>query len=195
MKLWELYLIEAGFEDLPKGWSKKTVKKAGNTLAKTVGSPSPKSKGFFDKCVKRMRKHMGKGAEGYCASLKDESFGGDKASTMWRGKDKTKKEASKDIKMHRNVSTEGIVDKYIKYNPATIAKKKYNKMRSEKACQSVLDPKRKSKCKKQFQWKNNLTKLQHRLKNCQRLKNPTICKKATLKAIKNAQQKIKYFKY
>lgn len=99
MKLWQKYLQEAGFESKPKGWTDKSIKKAGKSLAKTVGSSSPKSKGFFDKCVARMTKHMGDGAKGYCASLKDETYG----STFWRGKNKTKKQATKMTKKFRNV--------------------------------------------------------------------------------------------
>lgn len=94
-----IYLQEAGFDELPKGWSQKSVKKSGITLAKTVGEESPKDKDFFEKCVKRMRKHMGDGAEGYCASQKDEAYG----STHWRGKDKTKKQAKIDVGKHQNV--------------------------------------------------------------------------------------------
>jgi len=88
---------EAGFEDMPKGWSKKSVKKAARTLGKTVGK-APESKGFFDKCVARMKKHMDN-PEGYCASLKDETFG----STYWRGKDKSPQKARKMMAKHRNV--------------------------------------------------------------------------------------------
>lgn len=95
------WLQEVGFENLPKGWTKKSIKKAGKTIAKSVGEKSPKEKGFFDKCVKRMRPHMGDGAEGYCASLKDEAFGGKKGSTFWRGKGKTKKQAEEDIAKHK----------------------------------------------------------------------------------------------
>lgn len=93
------YLKEAGFEGMPKGWTKKSIKKSGMTLAKTVGEKSPKEKGFFKKCVKRMRKHMGDGAEGYCASIKSHAFG----STYWRGKGKTKKQTEKDVRRHQNV--------------------------------------------------------------------------------------------
>jgi len=92
-------ITEAGFEGMPKGWTKKSITKAGRSLAKTVGDKSPKEKGFFKKCVKRMRKHMGDGAEGYCASLKDEAYG----STYWRGKKKPKKVAQKLTSRIKNV--------------------------------------------------------------------------------------------
>jgi len=80
---------EAGFETLPKGWTNKSVKKAGRTIAKDVGLNDPTDKNFFDKCVEKM---IGKidNPEGYCAAMKDEAYGGDKASTFWRGKGKTK---------------------------------------------------------------------------------------------------------
>jgi len=92
------YLSEAGFETKPKGWTEKSVKKAGSTMAKHMGLKSAKDKGFFEKCVKKMRKHM-KNPEGYCASLKDEAYD----STYWRGKGKTKKQALKMTRMHKNV--------------------------------------------------------------------------------------------
>jgi len=92
------YIQEAGFENLPKGWTKKSVKKAGKTIAKDVGKESPKDKGFFDKCVEKMKDKIDN-PQGYCASLKDEAYG----STHWRGKDKTKKQAMKDIRKHQNV--------------------------------------------------------------------------------------------
>ena len=89
---------EAGFETLPKGWSNKSVKKAGRTIAKDVGLNDPTDKNFFDKCVEKM---IGKidNPEGYCAAMKDEAYG----STFWRGKDKTKKQAAKDVRKHQNV--------------------------------------------------------------------------------------------
>jgi len=101
MKLWEhqlIKIVEAGFENKPKGWTDTSVKQAGHTLAKHIGMTSPNDKGFFDKCVARMKSHM-TNPEGYCASLKDESSG----STFWRGKDKTKKQAKKDVAKHQNV--------------------------------------------------------------------------------------------
>jgi hypothetical protein len=92
------YLNEAGFETKPKGWTEKSVKKSATTLAKGMGLQSARDKGFFEKCVKKMKKHMGN-PEGYCASLKDEAYD----STYWRGKDKTKKQAIKMTSMHKNV--------------------------------------------------------------------------------------------
>jgi len=92
------YLSEAGFETKPKGWTEKSVKKSATTLAKGMGLQSARDKGFFDKCVEKMKKHMGN-PEGYCASLKDEAYD----STYWRGKDKTKKQTIKMTRMHKNV--------------------------------------------------------------------------------------------
>ena len=91
-------LKEAGFEGKPHGWTDKSIKKAGTTLARHVGEKTPNDKGFFDKCVAKIGNKM-KNPEGYCASLKDEASG----STYWKGKDKTKKEAQKDIAKHKNV--------------------------------------------------------------------------------------------
>ena len=92
------YIQEAGFETKPKGWTEKSVKKSATTLAKGMGLKSARDKGFFEKCVKKMRKHMAN-PEGYCASLKDEAYD----STYWRGKEKTKKQATKMTRMHKNV--------------------------------------------------------------------------------------------
>jgi len=92
------YLNEAGFETKPKGWTEKSVKKSATTLAKGMGLQSARDKGFFDKCVKKMSKHM-ENPEGYCASLKDEAYD----STYWRGKDKPKKQALKMTRLHKNV--------------------------------------------------------------------------------------------
>lgn len=92
------YLSEAGFETKPKGWTEKSVKKSATTLAKGMGLKSARDKGFFEKCVAKMSKHM-KNPQGYCASLKDEQYD----STYWRGKDKSKKQAIKMIRLHKNV--------------------------------------------------------------------------------------------
>jgi len=91
-------LEESGFKKYPKGWNKKSVKKWANTLTKEEVNAAAK-KGFFDKCVKKMKKHM-KNPEGFCASAKDEATG----STYWRGGGKTPQQAGKDIKAHQNVS-------------------------------------------------------------------------------------------
>lgn len=90
-------VAEAGFEDMPKGWNKKSVKKWANTLAKEEVNAATK-KGFFDKCVKKMKGKV-KNPEGLCAAAKDEAHG----STYWRGKDKSSKEVKKDVKQHQNV--------------------------------------------------------------------------------------------
>ena len=108
-------LSETGFEKLPKGWTHKSVQKAGKTIAKDVGLSSPKDKGFFEKCVKKIGKKL-KDPEGYCASIKDEAFGKDKASGYWRGKGKTKKEAKKRIKQMRfENKTADIINEYLSF--------------------------------------------------------------------------------
>ena len=88
---------EAGFKKYPKGWDKKSVKKWANTLTKEQKNAASQ-KGFFDKCVDKMKDHM-KDPEGFCASVKDTATG----STYWRGKDKSPQQAGKDIKHHQNV--------------------------------------------------------------------------------------------
>ncbi len=101
MIITEIYLNkiqESGFDRLPKGWTDKSIKKTGKTIAKDIGKETPGSKGFFDKCVKKMTGNIDN-PEGYCASLKDEYTG----STYWRGKGKTKKKGETDIKRHQNV--------------------------------------------------------------------------------------------
>lgn len=85
-------LHEAGFEDKPKGWSDKSVKKYSKTFTEKMKG-TVKSKDFFNKCVKKMQGKVDN-PEGFCAALKDEAYG----STGWRGKGKTPTEVSKDVK-------------------------------------------------------------------------------------------------
>jgi len=98
MKLFEKLMIDDYLSEAPlasKGWTDKSVKKFGKTIGK-----DPTDKGFFDLCVKRMSGKEGFDAEkarGFCASVKDKAYG----SPNWRGKDKTKKEASADTKKDR----------------------------------------------------------------------------------------------
>lgn len=83
---------EAGFEEKPKGWTDQSIKKYSKTFSKKMKG-GVKSTGFFDKCVKKMQGKM-ENPEGFCASLKDETF----KSTGWRGKGKSAKEVEKDTK-------------------------------------------------------------------------------------------------
>lgn len=92
------YISEAGFSSYPKGWDRNSILKFAKTLTKETGK-SPKDKGFFEDCVKKMEKHMGEGAKGFCASIKDEAYN----STYWRGEDKSKKEAEKDTEEHKGL--------------------------------------------------------------------------------------------
>lgn len=85
---------EAGFEGYPKGWDKGSVKKFAMSLSKRWKG-GPKTKGFFDKCVNKMKGKI-KDPEGFCAAIKDEVYG----STHWRGKDKSPEEVRKDVKAH-----------------------------------------------------------------------------------------------
>lgn len=88
---------EAGFEDKPEGWTDKSIKKYSKSFTKKMKG-NVKSKGFFDKCVKKMQGKIDN-PEGFCAALKDEAHD----STYWRGKGKTPKEVKKDVKTHQNV--------------------------------------------------------------------------------------------
>jgi len=90
-------VVEAGFSRYPKGWNKDSVKKFANSLSKNMKG-GPKAKGFFDKCVEKMKDRVDN-PEGLCASVKDEVYG----STMWRGKDKPEAEVRKDTKKIQNV--------------------------------------------------------------------------------------------
>lgn len=83
------FLGEAGFKHYPKGWSGKSVKKFSSSLVKGGAKP----KGFFDKCVEKMRGKVAN-PEGFCAAAKDEVY----KSTGWRGKGKTPSEVAKSIK-------------------------------------------------------------------------------------------------
>lgn len=84
--------LEAGFARYPKGWSNDSVKKFGRTLSKKMKG-GVKSKGFFDKCVNKMRGKVDN-PEGFCAGVKDETYG----STGWRGKDKSPGQVRADVK-------------------------------------------------------------------------------------------------
>jgi hypothetical protein len=76
-----------------------------------------KSKGFFEKCVKKMRGKM-ENPEGFCASIKDENY----ESTHWRGKDKSAAEVRKDTKQHKMAKfKEGVehaLEKLLEYEEA-----------------------------------------------------------------------------
>ena len=87
-------ITEAGFEHMPKGWTKKSVQKFANTLAKNEAVQNAATKpGFFDKCVEKMKGKV-ENPEGFCASVKDISHD----STGWRGKDKSPAEVKQDVK-------------------------------------------------------------------------------------------------
>jgi len=85
----DTFLGEAGFKHYPKGWTGKSVKKFSSSLVKGGAKP----KGFFEKCVEKMRGKVDN-PEGFCAAAKDEVY----KSTGWRGKDKTPAEVAKAIK-------------------------------------------------------------------------------------------------
>jgi len=54
------YLQEAGFEDKPKGWTDQSIKKYSKTFTKKMKG-DVKTKGFFDKCVKKMQGKIERG--------------------------------------------------------------------------------------------------------------------------------------
>ncbi len=103
-------LGEAGFERNPKGWDKNSLKKYMNTFTKRMKG-GVKAAGFFDKCVEKIKDKV-ENPEGFCASLKDEAYG----STGWRGKDKSPKEISKDIKKAKfKVEAEDAINDYLDF--------------------------------------------------------------------------------
>lgn len=86
-QLVENYLIEeVGWDNLPKGWTEKSVKK----FAKSLAKKGAKEKGFFDACVDKMKGNIDD-PEAFCASIKDEVWD----TTYWRGKDKSKETVKK----------------------------------------------------------------------------------------------------
>jgi len=89
------HVEEAGFKKYPKGWTKNSIKKFAKTLTKEEVNVATKI-GFFEKCVKKMQGKV-ENPEGFCAAMKDEAHGGDKASTYWRGKGKSEKEAKQKV--------------------------------------------------------------------------------------------------
>lgn len=90
-------VTEAGFEKKPKGWDDGSVKKFSKTFTSKMKG-DVKSKGFFDKCVKKMQGKVDN-PEGFCAAMKDEAYG----STHWRGKGKKPAEVKRDTARHKNV--------------------------------------------------------------------------------------------
>jgi len=86
-----------GWEGLPKGWTRKSIQKFAKSLTGKTGI----EKGFFDKCVKKMKGKVDN-PEAFCAAAKDELT----KSTHWRGKGKTLKQAKKDVAAHPNVKVD-----------------------------------------------------------------------------------------
>jgi hypothetical protein len=84
-----------GWGGRPKGWKQSSMKKFAKSLTGKKGT----EKGFFDKCVEKMKGKVAN-PEGFCAGAKDELHG----STYWRGKGKSPQEAGKDVKKHKNVN-------------------------------------------------------------------------------------------
>lgn len=79
-------IFEIGFNNLPKGWTQKSVEKFARSL---TGKTKKDSHGFFDNCVRKMKDESGfseEGAKKFCASLKDQYLG----TTKWRGEERQK---------------------------------------------------------------------------------------------------------
>jgi len=88
MKFREYLEEKVGWNNLPQGWTEKSVEK----FAKSLAGKEATKKGFFNKWMEKIKGHLDD-PEAFCASLKDQVFG----STMWRGKGKTEKEAKADV--------------------------------------------------------------------------------------------------
>jgi mannose-6-phosphate isomerase-like protein (cupin superfamily) len=104
------HLKEAGFETNPKGWNKTSLQKYMKTFSSKMKG-TVKSKGFFDKCVKKVEGRL-ENPEGFCAALKDEAYG----STGWRGKGKTPQEVKKDVsKAKFKVESDQAINQYLDF--------------------------------------------------------------------------------
>lgn len=86
-----------GWSGLPKGWTRQSL----ISFAKSLTGKEGIQKGFFEKCVKKMKGKVGN-PEAFCAAAKDELT----KSTYWRGKGKSLKQAKKDVKAHPNVEVD-----------------------------------------------------------------------------------------
>lgn len=81
-------IFELGFDNLPKGWTQKSVEKFARSL---TGKTKEDSHGFFDKCVQKMKDESGfseESANKFCASLKDQYLG----TTKWRDEESEKED-------------------------------------------------------------------------------------------------------
>lgn len=106
----DAHLKEAGFEAKPRGWDKSSIKKYMASFSKRMKG-GVKSKGFFDKCVKKLQDKVDN-PEGFCAALKDEAYG----STGWRGKDKSPQEVRKDVKQAKfKIESDSAIDDYLNF--------------------------------------------------------------------------------
>lgn len=79
-----LIVEKIGWENLPKGWTKKSVEKFARSLTKESGK-TPDDEGWFYACVDKIKGELDD-PEAFCASLRDQV----KGHTYWRGKDKDK---------------------------------------------------------------------------------------------------------
>jgi len=83
--------IDENWEDLPKGWTKKSLASFARSLTKKTKGDS---KGFVTACVAKMKGQV-KNPEAFCAGLKDEYLD----TTKWRGKEsKSVSDVAKEIR-------------------------------------------------------------------------------------------------
>lgn len=78
-----LLMEKIGWENLPKGWTKKSVEKFARSL---TGKTKDDTEGFWTKCYNRVKDEPGfddESAKKFCSSLKDQYLG----TTKWRGED------------------------------------------------------------------------------------------------------------
>ena len=89
-----------GWHGMPRGWKQSSLKK----FSKSLTGKRATQKGFFDKCVQRMRGKVSN-PEAFCASAKDEAHG----STFWRGKGKTERQAKRTASMHKMLREDNVM--------------------------------------------------------------------------------------
>ena len=65
--------------------------------------------------------------------------------------------------------------------------------KTEDACGQILDPKKKSKCRKHFIWSLKLKVAKKELSSCNRDHKPKLCKSHWNRKIETAKQKVKQF--
>jgi len=100
-------IISENWKDLPKGWTRKSLKSFARSLLGKVGKSG---KGFVTACIKKMEGKVGNPAA-FCAGLKDEVM----RTTKWRGKKESIDEKTT-IYDFRDV-VENFIDKWLEDHP------------------------------------------------------------------------------